>query len=131
MYHEVVTNGAGWIEARQMQVELAAGAWLLRTAVDTSPVLAGLRQKLGGSGESEAIVLAMERSLPVLLDELAGRREARALGVEAVGSLWVLRQARKRGLIRKIRPLLGQMIEAGIHYGDDLVEKFLREEGEA
>jgi len=130
VYGEVVTHGEGWIEARQLQSELAGGEWMVRTPMGESPVLTALRLRLGGSGEAEAIALAKERGIPVLLDELAGRRAATALGVEVFGSLRILRLAKKRGLVPQIRPLLTGMIETGIYYGDDLVERFLREEGE-
>jgi len=130
VYGEVVSHGEGWIEARQLQGELAGGTWLLRTPVGESPTLAELRLRLGGSGEAEPIVLAKERGVPVMLDELAGRKAATALRVEVWGSLRILRLAKKSGLIPQIRPLLTDMIEAGIYYGDDLVERFLHEEGE-
>lgn len=130
VFNEAVTHGAGWTEARHLQIEFAGSNWLVRTEVGASPILHELRQRLGGSGEAEAIVLAKERGLPVLLDELAGRRAAAALGLQVVGSLWVLHQVKKAGLIPRVRPLIVQIIEAGIYYSDDLVEKFLREVGE-
>jgi predicted nucleic acid-binding protein len=130
VFGEVVINGVGWVEAKNLQVELAGTNWLVRTEVPASPMLAELRQSLGGSGEAEAIVLAKERGLPVLLDELAGRRAATALGLQVIGSLRILRQSKEAGLVSRIRPLVGQMIEAGIYYSDDLMENFFREVGE-
>lgn len=130
VFRETVTDGVGWHEANQLQQELVAGNWLVRVKVPDSSFLNGLRNRLGGSGEAEAIVLAKERSLPVLLDEMAGRRAAAALGLQVIGSLWVLRQSKAAGRIKLIRPVITQMIESGIYYHDDLVEKFLREVGE-
>jgi len=130
VFREAVTDGVGWLEANQLQQELVAGAWLTRVKVADSAFLQGLRDRLGGSGEAEAIVLAKERSLPVLLDEMAGRRAAAALGLQVIGSLWILRQSKFTGRIKLIRPVISQMIERGIYYHDDLVERFLKEVGE-
>jgi predicted nucleic acid-binding protein len=130
VFHEVVTDGVGWAEAGCLQREIATQAWIVQVEPPASALLDSLRTKLGGSGEAEAIVIAREREVPVLLDEMAGRRAAAGLGLRVVGSLWVLRQAKQAGLIGRIQPLVAEMREAGIYYHDDLVERFLREVGE-
>ena len=130
VFDETVTNGSGWIEADQLQKEFAAKSWLTCVQVAPSPVLHSLKDHLGGSGEAEAIVLARELRVPVLLDELAGRRAASSLGVTAVGSLYILRRAKKTGRINQIRPLVDAMVRAGIYFHNGLLERFLREVGE-
>lgn len=58
-----------------------------------------LRRDLG-AGEAEAIVLARELPADLLLmDEELGRRTARGLGLQVVGLVGVLVEARKRGLL--------------------------------
>lgn len=57
------------------------------------------------SGEAEAIALSMELKADVLLiDEGHGRREAKNHGLEITGLVGVLLEAKKAGLIGKIRP---------------------------
>ena len=131
VFAEVVTQGVGWRQAQQLQDEIRAGVWVHRCAATSSALERELREGLGGSGEAEVIALAVERRLPVLLDELAGRRAAVALGLKVVGSLGVLRQAKAGGHLERIRPLTEAMVEAGIYFHDSLLERFYREVGEA
>ena len=57
------------------------------------------------SVEAEAIALSMELKADVLLiDEVDGRREAKNHGLEITGLVGVLLEAKKAGLIGKIRP---------------------------
>ncbi len=92
-----------------------------------SALVGKLNQRLGGSGEAEAIALACERRLPALLDELAGRRAATQWGVRAFGSLHILRLAKETGRVDRVRPLIDEIMAHGIYYGDELIEGFLRE----
>jgi len=130
VFDEIVTRGDGWNEAIQAQQELIRGSWIQCAEVADSPRLRELRNRLGGSGEAEAITLAAERGLPVLLDELAGRRAASALGLKVIGSLGILRVAKSAGTIHSVRPVVMRMIECGIYFGDELIAQFLREVGE-
>ena len=55
------------------------------------------------SGESASIVLALEKSLPLLIDEKKGRRVAQNTGVKIVGLIGVLRFLYRNGKITKKR----------------------------
>ncbi len=53
------------------------------------------------AGEVAAILVAKEKMLPVLLDDMAARRFAIGLGLEVVGSVAVLIKAVKEGFLTK------------------------------
>ena len=62
------------------------------------------------SGEAEAIALAKElKADALLIDELTGRTVARREGVPFVGLLGVLIQAKQKGLIPAVGPLMTQL----------------------
>ena len=65
-------------------------------------------------GESEAIVLAGERGMRLLLDERRGARVARARGVLVFGTAHVIVEAARRAMISvdEVEPLLRRMAEA-------------------
>lgn len=63
-------------------------------------------------GESEAIVLAIEKSADyILMDERKGRQTARNYHLEVIGVLGVLISAKQNGLIEGVKPLLDELIE--------------------
>ena len=53
-----------------------------------------------GQGEAEALIIAREKGIPVVLDDADARALARALGIEHVGTLMVPYEAVIKGLIR-------------------------------
>jgi len=123
---EVVARGTGWNAAVPLQEAILAGDWIETRSVAPSPLLTLLRRRLD-AGESEAIALAQGLSLPILLNDPDARHEARALGLEVTGALGVLKIAKLRGHVAAVAPLVAVMREAGIYYGDELIEHFLRD----
>ena len=53
-----------------------------------------------GQGEAEALIIAREKGIPVVLDDADARALARALGIEHVGTLMVPYEAVIKGLIK-------------------------------
>ena len=82
-------------------------------------------------GECEAIALAKELNAVLLVDEHEARREAHRLGIEYMGSLRVLKEAKARGIIPEIKPILDEIIVAGTYISDTLYQAFLSEVDEA
>lgn len=83
------------------------------------------------AGEAEAIALAM--SLPnstVLLDDAQARRVAERFGVNRIGTLGILRRAKKAGLITAIKPYTVQLQNSGIYMRQNLIDAVLRDVGE-
>ena len=62
-------------------------------------------------GESEAILLSQQLQADLLLiDERRGRAEAQRLGIRITGLLGILVEAKRKGLIVSVKPLMGQLI---------------------
>jgi predicted nucleic acid-binding protein len=57
-------------------------------------------------GESEAIGLAKELGVYLLVDELEARREASKLGINYFGSLRIIKEAKERGFIPQAKLVL-------------------------
>ncbi len=61
-------------------------------------------------GEAEAITLAMELNLPLLIDDRKGRRVAERLGLKFIGSLGLLKIAKERGIIAEVKPFIQKFL---------------------
>lgn len=67
-------------------------------------------------GESEALALALEvRANEVLIDEDAGRRVARTLGITPIGVLGALVRGKQRGLVGEVVPLMDRL-KSGLNF---------------
>ena len=60
-------------------------------------------------GEAEAIALAIELTTDVLIDESAGRAEATRRGLVPIGVAGILVNAKQRGLVTHVLPLLDRL----------------------
>ena len=68
-----------------------------------------------GAGESSVISLALTLSeATVVLDDLAARRCATALGLKVVGTLGLLLMAKKAGCIEEVTSALDAVVVAGL-----------------
>ena len=130
VFAETVTQGEGWLAASAVQRELAKGEWMRTVAVQPSPMLVSLCNELGVCGEAEAICLSLNHRIPVLLDELFGRKVATRNGADVMGSLGVLKIAKRKGIIPNAAPLIAGMKSIGIHFKAELISQFLTELGE-
>lgn len=82
-------------------------------------------------GEAEAIALAQQTpNSIVLLDNAQARRVAERLGIRKIGTLGILRRAKKGGLIDEVQVYIQQLRHQGIYIRASLVEAVLRDVGE-
>ncbi|CCI21527.1 conserved hypothetical protein [Microcystis aeruginosa PCC 9808] len=79
-------------------------------------------------GEAEAIALALELGADqVLIDERRGRRIAARLNLRYTGILGILVEAKNRGLISEVKPLLDALInQAGFWVAAPLYSSVLQ-----
>lgn len=112
------------------EVDAASRSWLRSAApVDRSAVEV-LLQDLD-AGEAEVIALAREVVADrVVMDDLAGRRYARRLGLPLVGTLGLLLAARLRGEISSLADEIERLQQAGFYASKALVTAVLRAAGE-
>jgi hypothetical protein len=129
VYKEIVTDGVGWVQARAAQQEISRHEWIRVRALLSAPAPVPV---LGG-GERECIHLALQEQCDLIMDDLAGRRAAVDAGIELrlTGSLGLLMRAKQLGLLDKIGPLIAAIGRQNIYYAPNLVERCLKEVGEA
>lgn len=78
-----------------------------------------------GPGESAVLAAASSMAAAVVLDDLAGRRAARALELEVMGTLGLVIQASRSGVIDDPRAMLFELKAAGMWLSDGVIERTL------
>jgi hypothetical protein len=83
-------------------------------------------------GEAEAIALAAEIGPDILLlDERRARKVAARMGLKVIGLLGVVLEAKRKGFIRRVQPLLDEVVaKAGFWVSARLYARVLEEAGE-
>lgn len=123
VYGEVVDQGAG----RAGAAEVASAPWIqtrpLRISIQESPLTLDV-------GERDAIALAQQEQLTVVLDDGAARRVAFGRGLVVTGSAGTLVRAKELGLIAVIRPVLDELVRAGLRLGAEPYARILAGAGE-
>ena len=84
-----------------------------------------------GPGESAVIALAIATPGAVaVLDDLAGRKCAAALGLRVRGTLGIVLMAKKRGLIPAARPVIDDLLRSGLYLSRPVIDSVLARVGE-
>ncbi len=122
VYHEIVIIGAGQPGSR----EIVEFDWIHHQAVENQILTEALKIELD-DGEAEAISLAIEQNADLLLiDERLGRQVASRFGIKCIGVLGIIVEAKAKGLINQIKPLLEDLkSKAGFWMNDSLYSKIL------
>jgi len=77
-------------------------------------------------GESEAITLAVQKNLPLIIDEKKGRKIAKNLNLEIIGLLGILYINYKKEYLSKkeIKIFLDEAVSNGYRISDKLLKQF-------
>lgn len=104
--------------------------WITVKAPENRLLIQVLLESLG-DGESEAIALAIELNADFLiLDDLKARKIARKLGVRVIGTAGLLLLAKRRGVIKEVKPPLMELVEKGFRISNEVVDVILKSAGE-
>jgi predicted nucleic acid-binding protein len=126
VYHELVDNPAFPEESAAVR----CCPFLRRESVRNAFAVRVLETEMAlDRGESEALVLCDDLQADLLLvDERKARSVAKQLGMQIVGTLGLLVEAKRLGLVPKLRPLLETLREHNIRISNALMEELLRDE---
>ena len=81
-------------------------------------------------GESSAIARAVEIGAGLIMDDRAGVRHARTIGLKVIGTLGILVLAKRMGLLAEISTSVAQMRDQGHYLGEAVVHAALEAAGE-
>lgn len=79
-----------------------------------------------GAGESATLALATAHSLEAIIDDLAGRKCAASLAIPVRGTLGIVLIAKQRGLIPQARPVIEDMMTAGLYLSRKVLDQALQ-----
>lgn len=137
LYGQVLVPEAVWQElqagiGQPGRTAVLNAAWIEPRSVRNRQLVIALLQELD-LGEAEAIALAVECEADLLvIDERLGRRSAQHFGLNVIGVIGVLVDAKHHGLISEIKLYLDQLRDlAGFYIGDALYQRVLADEKEA
>jgi predicted nucleic acid-binding protein len=127
VWDEVVEKGKG--QPGVEEVEKAS--WIKKEMVSNISLVETLTLTLD-RGEAEAIALAKEKNAELLLiDERLARNVAKHLGLNYIGLLGVLREAKSNGLIRNVKKYMDLLrTVAGFWISEEVYKDILKREGE-
>jgi len=86
-----------------------------------------LLEKLIDKGEAEAIILAKQLKTSLLVDDAKARKYAVLLDVEVIGTLGLLKMAKKRGIIPSVKDVINDMLVEGYYIEEKLIALILKD----
>lgn len=126
VYDEVIMQGQGKLGHKN----LTNVQWFKIADVVNQELKRSIMVELD-KGEAEVICIARESGFRrVCIDEFAGRRYAKLLGLEVIGTLGVLLIAKEKGYIREIKLCIEKLISHNRHISSAVCNEVLRKAGE-
>lgn len=134
VYDEVVTQRLHRIGVPELR-EARASGFIRVVSLQTSRLPDDLRLTARPSVspvDAQVVALAIEQRLPLLSDDKAVRTLAIARGLTLAGTLNLLIQATRDGVITSLKPTLDELIANGFHMNPtgQLYREVLRQAGE-
>ncbi len=108
----------------------AALEWAAKYRVEDVAVITSIEHWDLGPGESQVIAHCIEGSRWAVLDDCAARRCAAAHNVPVIGTLGIVLRSKQKGLIVSVRPLVSELVAAGMFLDDQFVDRVLASVGE-
>lgn len=133
MYKEIIIPKAVYDELiinmdYQSEIDIIQKCTFLQTKIVKENLSVSLLQKQLklDIGESEAIFLAnsIDADL-IIIDERKARRIAKDIGLNVTGTLGILVEAKQRGLVKELKPLLDKLIKNEIRISKKLYQDIL------
>lgn len=128
VWDELHEGGRQWPGSK----EVSEAGWIVRYDVSGNRPLVELLCRDLDRGEAESIALALDLKADlVLMDEREGRRIAARFGLNVMGVLGVLLDAKQKHFIRAIQPFVRALREeAGFYLSESVVSEVLALAGE-
>lgn len=114
----------------EVEREFGSSRDWLRVEPPSSDALVAALKATVDDGEAEAIALATEKGLTIVLDDRRARDLAKRMGLKILGTVAVLIRAKRAGLIPWINPVLTELSEKGFRLSEELKREALRIAGE-
>lgn len=99
--------------------------WASQYRVHDAPVMPSIERWDIGAGESQVIAHSVSTARWAVLDDRAARRCAVAHGVAVIGSLGVVLRSKKKRHVDRARPLIDDLIAAGMFVDDEFIRRAL------
>ena len=116
VYDDIVIKGAGG------SAEIRQAKWIEKRNVSDQEMVMRLNSILG-LGESEAIALAKEiKADLIILDDDKARKVALSEGLRISGLLAFLVQAKEKGIIERVKPLMDELKLKGFFISENLYQ---------
>jgi len=105
-------------------------AWITEVTPSDRGMIAALRL-IVDIGESEAITLAYEKGVRLIIDDSKGRLVAQRLGLAVTGTVGLIVKAKAQGLVAAVTPLLDALEARQFRISSTLRVEALRLAGES
>jgi hypothetical protein len=131
LYETIIIPQAVYDEIVAGSIEVQTELWIQTQQVANYALVTALQLELDW-GEAEAIALAIELKADLLLlDERRGRTVASRFGLKFTGILGVLIEAKHKGAISAVKPVLDSLIlTAGFWVTEPLYSRVIQTAGE-
>ncbi len=87
-------------------------------------------EKTLDKGEASSIAIALEApDSTLIIDEIKGRKIAKSLNINIIGTIGILLLAEKRGVIKDVLSIILKLVNKGFRLSDDLLDKLIEKYG--